>query len=216
MSVKSKVLASGAAVAMVAGGLGVTALTAHAATPSCGSSCVDLYTYGWGSGSVTDVYKASATVNQKVILWTAVNYDRAEDWTISDQGTVHQFYKAGLASAALNLHYRNDEAFELEYTPDGVETGLCMAAEAKAGNGTQVVLKECGVSAKTLWVEDSGNEQTADSVTYTDLINGSDTNFSDPYVLSNDAGTLKTHQLEKFSDGSIYDSQLWAQESGVL
>jgi hypothetical protein len=213
MSVKSKVLASGATLAMMAGGFGATAMAANAATPSCGSGCTTFYTEGWGSGSVLDVYKANGAVNQKIILWIAGNNDRAEDFVISDEGTVHQFYKAGLASAALNLHYKSDEAVEIEYAPYGVDSGLCVSAESRAGNGTAVVLQACGTAPRTVWVEDA--KDVASGSDYAPLINGSDTNFSDPYVLTNRSGVLYTHQLES-DDGTYADNQLWAQESGVL
>ena len=212
MSVKNKVLAGAAALAMTGGGLGISAAVANAATPSCGTSCVTYYTQGWGSGSVLDVYKASAAIGQKITLWSASNTDKAEDFTVADQGTVKQFYKAGLASAALKLHYKNDEAFEIEYTPYGVQSGLCVGSTNTAASGTAVTLRYCGVTAKTLWVEDS----SLTSGGYTALINGSGSNFSDPLVLSNRGGTLVTNNVHKYSDGTIYDNQLWAKEKGVL
>ena len=77
----------------------------------------------------------------------------------------------------------DDPAFELEYAPYGVDSGLCMGVATTARQGTPVVLEPCGISSKTVWIID-----TADSTTithgYVPLINGSDTNFSHPYVLS--------------------------------
>jgi hypothetical protein len=213
MSIKSKLFAGTAALSLTAGGLGaIGAAAANAATPSCGSDCTTFYTEGWGSGSVLDVYKQAEKAGQKIILWSAGNSDRAEDFTISDEGTVKQFYKAGLASAALELHYKKDKAIEVEYTPDGVDTGLCVGVGSTAGNGTGVKLEDCGVSSKTLWVED---DVLGSDSSYTALINGSDTNFSHPYVLTNSGGALITYGIGQ-DDGVYYDNQLWAQENGVL
>jgi len=76
MSVKSKVLAGTAALAVIGGGLGVAGVTAaNASTPSCGSSCISVSSEGWGTGSVLDVYKGASSAGQKITLWTASNSD---------------------------------------------------------------------------------------------------------------------------------------------
>jgi hypothetical protein len=212
MSIKSKVFAGAAALSVMAGGLGVAgAMTAQAATPSCGSRCVSIYTEGWGAGNILDVYKRVDKVGQKVILWAPSNYDPAEDFTAAFEGSVHSFYEAGLASAALNLHYGKDPAFELEYAPYGVESGLCVGVAKTAANGEAVTLQQCGASSKSVWVVDRA-QGTKNGVP---LINGSDTNFADPYVLTNRAGVLYTQQLSGFSNGTINDNQIWAGEAGV-
>jgi hypothetical protein len=217
MSMKSKVLAGAAAFGMVAGGLGVAGIaTANAATPSCGTSCVELYSANGGSGAVVDVYKAKAKVGQKIILWSLNNTDKAEDFTASAQGTVYSFYEAGLASAALNLHYGNDWAFELDYSPYGAPTNLCVGVATTAASGTPVTLQPCGKSAKTLWVIDKQDETSADRAAhYGLLINGSDKNFSQPFVLTNRNGTLVTNNVRSFSGGEVQDNQLWSANWGI-
>jgi hypothetical protein len=75
------------------------------------------------------------------------------------------------------------------------------------------VLQACGTAPRTVWVEDAKDVPSGSD--YASLINGPDTNFSDPYVLTNRSGVLYTHQLES-DDGTYADNQLWAQESGVL
>ena len=42
---------------------------------------------------------------QPIILFRTANYDPALDWTAAFQGTVADFYAAGLVSSALALHY---------------------------------------------------------------------------------------------------------------
>ena len=73
---------------------------------------------------VLDVQGGSETTGAHIIMFRASNSDRAEDFTVSNQGTVHDFYKAGLVTASLNLHYKNNEAYELEYSPFGANSGL--------------------------------------------------------------------------------------------
>jgi hypothetical protein len=213
MSIKSKVLAGAATLSVIAGGGVGGARSNHAdATPSCGSECRTYFTAGWGSGAALDVYKRSAKVGQKIILWNVSNSDPAQDFTYSRQGTVKDFYAAGLVSAAFNKTYGNDHAFELEFAPYGVDTGLCVGVAHAARDLTSVTLQPCGVSSKTVWVKDQANEQGA----YKPLINGSTNAFSHPQVLTNHGGAVITYHTQTFSDGSVYDNQLWNYESGVL
>jgi hypothetical protein len=214
MSIKSKVLAGAAALGVMAGGLGVAgAVTAQAATPSCGHRCVTLANPN--TGGLVDVYKRTGKVGQKIILWSPSNYDPAEDFTIAAQGTVKQFYKAGLASSAFNLHYGSFEAFELQYAPYGAQSGLCVGVGTTAVNGTPITLQPCGNSSKTLWVFDAYSAKYSNGSWSAPLINGSDTNFSNPYVLT-DNSNLVTEHLTKFSNGSVYSNQMWSLDKGIL
>ena len=127
---------------------------------------------------------------------------------MSFQGTVTDFFAAGLVSSALALHYgciagvnfpncpfnvtsaagRDLDylAFENQYAPFGVDSGLCLGVAATAFNDEGVTLQPCGVSSKTVWVLDTLDQQftTAWAHGYIPLINGSDTNFSQPFVLT--------------------------------
>jgi hypothetical protein len=226
MSIKSRILAATAALTVV-GGLGtVGALSASAATPSCGHRCIDIFSREFGTHShpnfVLDVWRQSAKAGTPIILYRTSNSDKAEDFSVSFQGTVADFYKAGLVSAALNLHYSRDWAFEFEYSPDGVNSGMCVGTASTAANKTPVVLVPCGASAKSVWVVDS-----RDSIGrgYVPLINGSDVNFSHPYVLHYPGNSfptdtprpqLNTYELQKYSNGSVFDNELWGADFGVL
>ena len=78
--------------------------------------------------------------------------------------------------------FPDDAAFEVQYSPYGVDSGLCTGVAATAVAGEKVTLEPCGVSSKTVWIVDP---RTARSATVTfPLINGSDTNFSQPFVLT--------------------------------
>ena len=52
-----------------------------------------------------DVLRQGEKVGQPIILFRESNSDPAEDFTISAQGLVSDFFAAGLVSAAVNLHY---------------------------------------------------------------------------------------------------------------
>jgi hypothetical protein len=213
MSIKSKVLAAAATLTLV-GGVGLagalTAGSASAATPSCGAACVDIFSHQFGTHAepnyVVDVLRQGEKVGQPIILFRTANYDPAEDWTAAFQGTVADFYAADLVSAAVALHYGciagaagnfpdcygfgapaevNDPAFEIEYAPFGVDSGLCMGLASTATSDEGVTLQPCGVSSKTVWIVDIFDSlNTTFAGGYVPLINGSDTNFSQPFVLT--------------------------------
>jgi hypothetical protein len=84
-----------------------------------------------------------------------------------------------------------------------------------AANGTAVTLQPCGSSSKTLWVFDPYSGVKSGSTWSAPLINGSDTNFSNPYVLT-DNNSLVTEHLTKFSSGAVYSNQMWTLDGGIL
>ena len=66
MSVKAKLTAGAATFVMVGGGLGMAGtLTASAATPSCGSHCISLYTQKFGTHYFVDVYQQRAAAGRR-------------------------------------------------------------------------------------------------------------------------------------------------------
>ena len=226
MSIKSKFLAAAATLTLVGGLSAVGTLSANAATPSCGNSCIDIFLREFGShhhpNFVLDVWRQAAQVGQPIILYRTSNTDPAEDFTVARQGTVNDFLKAGLVSPALALHYGNDQAYEFEYAPFGRNSGLCVGVGSTAANRTPVSLQNCGASAKTVWVVDS-----ADSIRgfYVPLINGSDTNFSHPFVLHYPGNAfptdvprpqLNTYNLQTYSNGTVFDNEMWGANFGVL
>src|ERR1700730_1208520 len=198
MSIKSKVLAAAATLTMV-GGVGtvgvLTAGTAGAATPSCGHNCIDIFSRQFGThrtpNFVVDVFRQGAKVGQPIILFRTSNSDPAEDFTVSFQGLVSDFFQAGLVSAAVNLHYGggvgaggpngfpDEPALELEYSPYGVGSGLCVGLFSTAFANEGVTLQPCGVSSKTVWILDTFDKSfPAFSHGYFPAINGSDTHLS--------------------------------------
>jgi len=262
MSIKSKVLAAAATLTLVSG-VGVagalTAGGAAAATPSCGNSCINIFSHQFGTHGnpqyVVDVLRQGEKVGQPIILFRAANYDPAEDWTLAFQGTTADFFAAGLVSAAVALHYGcipkvnfpdcygqtaiavNDPAFEIEYAPFGVDSGLCMGVAATAVAGEGVTLQPCGVSSKTVWIADIFDSPDTLFTGYIPAINGSDTNFSQPFVLTYPASSVPTDKpraqlfvtnITGFSNasppffipgpelGTVNVNQLWGADFGIL
>jgi hypothetical protein len=250
MSFKSKVLAGAATLALV-GGVGTAgALSASAATPSCGGNCINIFSHAFGTykspNFVMDVFRQGAKVGQPIILFRTSNTDPAEDFVPSIQGTTADFYAAGLVSSAVALHYgciagvnfpgcltNNSDygAIELEYAPYGVDSGLCVGVASVAFAKEGVTLQPCGVSSKTVWILDGLDNPYGNFTGNIPLINGSDTNFSHPFVLTYPANgyptdmprpQLFTDNLTGFSHGvgpvigSINDTQLWNARYGVL
>ena len=259
MSIKSKVLATAATLTMV-GGVGTagvlgTAVTANAATPSCGPTCVDIFSQEFGHHNVPnfilDVYQQHIRIGQPIILYRSSNNDLAEDFRLQFQGTVADFYLAGMVSAGLALHYGcvpndspggptcfgtnlsfNDPAFEIEYTPNGVDSGLCVGVASTAVQEEGVTLQECGASSKTVWAVDVFDQPIESFfLHYYPLINGSDTNFSQPFVLTypnsgyptdKPRPQLQVDNLTGFTQGfppilnypSINDNQMWGADFG--
>ena len=248
MSMKSKAFAAAATLALVGGVSAVATISASAATPSCGRDCIDLFSREFGHHStpnyVLDVLRQGAKVGQPVILFRTSNSDPAEDFTVSFQGSTSDFYAAGLVTSSVALHYGctvgpfvtcangvDDPAFEQEYAPFGVDSGLCVGVAATATQNEGVSLQPCGVSSKTVWILDLNDSPQTLRDDYVPLINGSDTNFSHPFVLTypkNGFPTdtprpqLFTQNLTGFSHGfgspigSVQDNQLWGADFGVL
>ncbi len=301
MSIKNKVFAAAATLTLVGGVGAAGAMSASAATPSAGPSAVDIFSPLFGTHhaptDVLDVLRQGEKVGQPIILFRASNFDPAEDFSLSYQGLVSDFFAAGLVSAATELHYgggstlpsgvktADDPAFEVEYSPYGVQSGLCVGVGAPAAQNGKVSLQPCGVSSKTVWIADVGlvpgtpttsvttiadakvkthvkGSRTPPTVTFTQtttttttlgspatidnyltddptalehgyapVINGSNTNFSHPFVLTYSASGSPTDtprpqlfvsNLTGFSDGSgaivgtVNENQLWGAVYGEL
>ena len=248
MSIKSKVFAAAATLTLVGGVGAVASFSAGAATPSCGHDCIDVFSREFGTHAhpnfVMGVLRQGAQLGQPVILFRTSNSDPAEDFTLSFQGSTSDFFAAGLVSSAVALHYGctvgpfitcangvDDPAFEAEYAPYGVDSGLCVGVARTAFQNEGVTLQPCGVTSKTVWIVDQNDSPATLDHGYVPVINGSDTNFSHPFVLTYPKNGFPTDRprpqlmvqnLTGFSHGigdpigSVQDNQLWGADFGVL
>jgi hypothetical protein len=192
--------------------------TAHAAaTPSCGMSCTDLSDALYGTSSnpafvLANVPQAE-NVGQPLTLAAPSNSNQGEDFTIASRDLVSDYIAAGIIAQGMSP-YDPLDAFEIDYTPFGVGTGLCVGLGATPADGTGAGLEPCGVSARTLWIIDSqlsGPELP--------LISGAtESNFSDPFVLSALAPgfPLFTSTMHISGGGTVLANQLWGASTGVL
>ena len=262
---KRMVLAITATLTLVCGaGLGgaVTAGSASAATPSCGPACVDLFARDFGThdtpGYALDTLRQGQKVGQPLILFRTSNFDPALDWTVAFAGNVSDFDVAGLVSPAIVLHYGcgfntetgkcsttvnpltglpfpDDYAFEAEFSPFGVLSGLCAGLAATAFSGEGVTLQPCGASSKSVWVIDQADSSTGQLnplvKEYVPLINASATTFDHPPVLTYPGAGFPTDKprpqlvvrsLTGFSlpgtgdPAGVDSSQLWGADFGPL
>lgn len=186
---------------------------ANAASPACGTSCVSLYNQQFTGDDVSAVSGGTAVTGQAVILASATP-GTTEDWGVAAQGTVRDFYAAGLMNATLNQYYGLDPVYEFEYKPGGIRSGECLGIASGPRQGTKVTLQPCGKTANTAWIYDTA----AASGGYVPYISGSDTKYPAPYVLTaQDAqGDFTTQALSVNSTGTVAGDQMWQLLSGVL
>jgi hypothetical protein len=190
-----------------------------AVTPACGTFCANYFVQEFGQRFVLNDYRGHLGLGTKILLYWPSNVNHDEDWTIWPAGTVSQLAAVGLVSRMLALHYGADDAFELQYAPYGVGSGLCAGVGRPPGLGAAVTLQWCGQSARTIWVRDA----VAARGRYAPLISGAAQDFSDPQVLTEPGWPgswprpgLVTRRLREFADGVVYDQQMWDNTIGAV
>jgi hypothetical protein len=249
MSIKNKVIVATAVLPLIAAAVALPASTAGAATRSCGPTCIDMFSYHYGThrhpAYVLDVLRRRARVGQPVILFRANAGDPAQDFTLSLQGRVSDLAAAGLVAANVALryggagclhfdlrtstctkYYPDDYAYEIQYSPFGVDSGLCLGIPATAGRRTPVSLQPCGVSARTVWIVGIANRTARTLFTgYAPLINGAQASSASPYVLTYPPNSdpavrprpqLVTATLQPSSHHTVNNRQEWGGNTGII
>jgi hypothetical protein len=204
---------------------------------ACSGYCYDLSSLLLGPQDImtADVPGGTGTggkAGQELTLKFASNSNPNQDFTdyLMSAGrpeTVATFCAAWPAPQSFSplsyvcQFYGDLPVYEFSWSPFGNESGLC-AGVARAGvDGENVTLQNCGDSDNTLWIPDGylcpGNLRPQPVVKlgkYCPGINGGDTNFSDPLVLtvnagsSNPANQLIVERLHLLAGGVVPDSQL--------
>jgi len=202
--VRSKIFAGLAVLALAGGGTAAAATAGNAATSDC-ATCTNLAPQQF-PGYVAAVSGGTAQVGQKVILSAAGPFS-AEDFKQLFQGTVQDFFSAGIIGPAVGLTWPSNPVYEFEFAPGGTDTGLCLGTGTTAANGVAVDLQPCGVNAQTTWIplaiDDIGG--------FEPLINGTDTEVNTPFVLSagsSAASKLTTHKLDLIA-GTFNPAEMW-------
>ena len=186
MSIKTKVLAA-AATLTVAGGLStVGTLPAIAATPQCGPHCIQVFSAKFGTsadpGFVETVFQGVGTVGQPTIVAPPSSTDPAGDLIVPRAGPVSAFFAAGLVSAAVNQHYGNELAVQIEFAPLGQPTGLCSALATSAYQNEGLTLQPCSTPGTTVWIVDRADSPGPPSAPFP-IVNGSTTDFTHPFAM---------------------------------
>jgi hypothetical protein len=229
MSIKSKLLVAATTLSLL-GGVGVagalTAGSASAATPSCGPTCINLYNQQFGKAFYQDVFRQSIKLNQPIILFRSADSDPALDFTTNLVATLNPFTPLTVAQLCLDgaglgagtcARYASDPVWETQYSPYGVNSGLCVGVTT-AVSGSPVTLQPCGVSAKTWWISDNAHVYFHKGHYYTPWVNAASTNFTQPLVLTYPANgyptdvprpglTVRTQTT--FSSGAPAQNQMW-------
>jgi hypothetical protein len=221
MSVKRAIIMTAAALTLAVGLGTAGALTANAATPSCGTHCTDVFSeafpgFYWNvPGQVgTRIPPSGHPVN----LAPASNTNPGEDFILSDEGTVHDLFLAGLVGAALNARYGDDTIFGILFAPFGAGTDLCLGVPYTPFYGTPVELEPCGGNnLGTVWIA----VRQPNSTDFM-FVNGSETlEFGNPFVLT--AMSPRSDLLLWPQDTGLTNRtvpspsyQLWGATTGVL
>jgi hypothetical protein len=227
MSIKSKVLATAAALTLGGGLSMVGTVAADAATPQCGANCVEVYSMKYATpatlGYVETVLFGIPLRGVPTIVRPASSSNPAEDLVVPLGGpvAVSQFYAQGMVSAAVNAHFRNEPAVQIEYAPYGKPTGLCTAVAAPAYQDEGLSLQPCSTPGTTVWIIDTA-DSPGTAPTYFPIVNGSDTDFVHPFamtILGNPAHQLLTPIIMQHLTGnpaSVPANQLWGSHHGPV
>ena len=225
MLIKSKLVAA-AAVLTLAGGLStLAAAPASAATPQCGASCIEVYSAKYATpaslGFVETVLLGIPVRGVPTEVRQASSPNPAEDLIVPLGATVpvSHYYADGMVSAAVNRHYGNEPAVQIEYAPYGHFTGLCTAVAVTAYQDEGLSLQPCSAPGTTVWIIDTVDASSASAFP---IINGSDTDFVQPFamsILGNPAHQLFTPIILQHltgSPGSEPANQLWGDHFGPV
>ena len=199
---RSKIFAGLAALTLVGTGITVATTTGNAATSDC-TNCTNLTSQAF-SGDIAVVSGGTAQAGQKVILSTGLS---SADFILLNEGTVQDFYNAGILGPAVGLTWPKNTVYEFEYAPAGAQSGLCLGTPKTAADGVAADLENCGVNAQTTWIplaiDDIGG--------FEPVINGTDTNVNTPFVLTAGSSTgakLTTHKLNLVA-GTFDPAEMW-------
>jgi len=210
---------------------------------ACGIHCVSVFSRQLGSGTTLNAYVPGNTgvggkVGQKVNLHLASNTRPNGDWQPSLSGFVFQFcgFLANdffSPTSYVCLHYPFDAVLEWNWAPFGNQSGLCAGVAKPGVAGENVTLQTCGKTPDTVWIADEAHSTkhigcaapvppfflpvgpNSPLLQFCPMINGGDTSFSQPLVLTLNTGTTKpTNQLmlkpETLVSGVAQGTQLFA------
>jgi hypothetical protein len=226
MSIKRK--ARTVAAALIVGGVSALATqAASAATPACGPTCLSVFSSELGTYASPDfvehVFGGGARVGTPTGLTTASSSDPSEDFINPHPGTVADYYALGLVSAAVNRHYGTLTASQLEYTPDGIPSGLCVGIETEPYPGEAVSLQSCGIPGRTVWIIDTADSPATASAGLFPIVSSATRDFAHPFAMTyprhvDTAAMLPPirlfHMEFRGPERTVPETQLWGVAKG--
>ena len=222
MSIKRKMLAP-AAVLTLAGGLSTMGtVAASAATPQCGSACVQIFSKEFGTytdpGFIESVFLGIPLAGVPTIVHRASSSDPAGDFIVPQKAPVSTFYADGMVSEAVNAHYQTETAVQVEYAPHGHPTGLCAAVATTAYQGEGLSLQPCSTPGTTVFIIDSADATAA--APYFPIVDASTTDFTHPFTMTihgdpaHELFPQITLEHMVGNPANVPDNQLWGAEPG--
>ena len=203
------------------------------ATPACAFNCFSLSSLLTGHSQIQHVYiphgngvAVTGKAGDKLNLAQGNDSFPQEDlttnnppMTVADFCAPPGFPVSGQefsATSYICLHYSGDAVYEANWAPYGNESGWCEGVAVPNEAGENVTLQPCGVTTSTLWIADASNAHLG----ATPWINGSDSQFSHPLVLTVDPGTHSpanqefVQRLNLLTGGFVANSQEWRVHFG--
>lgn len=226
MSLKRK--ARTVAAALIVGGVSAfSTQAASAATPACGPTCLSVFSSELGTYAtpnfVEHVFGGRARVGTPTGLTTASSSDPSEDFINPHPGTVADYYALGLVSAAVNRQFGTLTASQLEYTPDGIPSGLCVGIATEPYPGEAVSLQSCSIPGRTVWIIDTADSPATASAGLFPIVSGATRDFAHPFTMTyprqvNTAAMLPPirlfHMEFRGPERTVPETQLWGVAKG--
>lgn len=229
MSIKRTVQAAIATLTVVCGFSALAPLSASAATPACGGNCLSVFSPELGTYAhpnfVEHVFGGIARVGAPTGLNTASSSDPSEDWINPHPGVVSDYYALGLVSADVNRHYGSLTASQLEYSPEGIPTGLCVAAAVDPYQNEPLSLQPCTIPGRTVWIIGTSLSPTTAAAHLFPIVSGATRDFAHPFAMSyprhpNTNKTLPPIRLRHLQfegpQRTLPTNQLWGVYRGIL
>ena len=221
MPINSKVPAAAAGLILACGLSAAATLPAGASTTQCGSACVQISSKMYGPGFVESVFQGIAAAGQPTILHAASDSDPTGDFInpLGHPVLVSTFYAQGMVSAAVNAHYGNEPAVQVEYAPYGQGTGLCAAVATTAYQNEGLSLQPCSTPGTTVFIIDR-NDSPGTWPVYFPIVNASTTDFTHPYTMTIHGNPackpFPQITLQRMHDNptDVPDNQLWQAPPG--
>ena len=221
MSIKTKVLAAAAILPMVGALITAATLPATASTTQCGTACVQISSKLYGPGFVESAFQGIPAAGQPTIVHAASDSDPTGDFInpLGHPVLVSTFYAKGMVSAAVNAHYANEPAVQVEYAPFGQATGLCAAVATTAYQNEGLSLQPCSTPGTTVFIIDK-NDSPGTWPAYFPIVNASTTDFTHPYTMTIDGNPAHkpfpqiTLQHMHDNPTDVPDNQLWEAPAG--